>query len=289
MIDVEFSILTDTEINKYRIHRPNTLFFEKEIILGCKIDGAVCAYAALERSEEEICVNDFFVKEDCRGKGIGTALLNEICNHVMEKTKKKLRINYKQEAAGGLRLEGMLVRRGFRISAREVMNYIVDLNMLEESELGRIENKPSEIQESVFSLQAMSAQQLKELVYRSEAEGNTVVSKANFLSANRKRSKMLLIEGKIKGIILLEDTEEVGVAEITLLYIEPKYIKRGFFMMREAFCAVKEPGSGIEKIRFVCVNKSAKKLAKYLFPKAKGHGEWIAQATLNRELYRKRG
>ena len=76
---------------------------------------------------------------------------------------------------------------------------------------------------------------------------------------------------------------------ISLLYIDPRYAKRGFLMLKEAFDAFMDPDANVKKLRFVCVNHNAKKLAEFLFPKVEYEQKWYARGILKNELYQKRG
>ncbi len=283
------SLLTEKEISKYGLRQQRTLIGGKERMIGCKAEEELLAYATVGKLDESVIIRDFYVREDSRGKGVGAALLDTICSHVMAASESEICVDYAMGEENSLQIQGMLFRRGFRMRCTEIATYEITKAELADSYLAKMEANPIESKAYVFPLQVVTANQLKELIYRNEEMGNYLISRADYLGADRKRSKVLLSGDRIVGVILLEDTEEVGTTNVSLLYIEPRYLKKGFLMLKEAFDSLMEPGIGVKKLRFVCMNYNARRLAEFLFPKGECVQRWYARGILKKELYQKRG
>lgn len=251
-------------------------------IIGVQMDGVPCASLVFEIMDGVYRISWLYVQPNYRRQGIGTKLLDIVCGFIYRKTDKSLTISYKTESEYTKILDHMLLARGFELTRHSVLNYRVTRQEILQIPFWRSIPLGSKGKSTVCSIGELSLVRLKEMIAQNEKNRNYLVSRADYLSIDSTRSKVLMRDKEVKGLLLLESTEREGVMQMPVLYISQEYndIKMLGVLIQEALLAAFQPPTSMQILEFRCINEESEKLARHLFPNSNPQREWVAYGVM---------
>ena len=251
-------------------------------VIGARVDGIPCASLVLEIMNGLYRISWLYVHPDYRRQGIGKKLLSVVCETIHKNTDKSIEITYKTGDKFTAIIDHMLLAKGFELSRHRLLTYKVSREEL--LQLPFCRNNPQKMKEkrTIYSLGELSPVQLKEMIAQNEKNKNYLVSRADYLNVDSSRSKVLLLNREMKGLVLLQNTEKEGIMKMPLLYLDRRYgdSKMWGMLFREAVMTAVKPPTSLQILEFHCINEASEKLAGHLFPNCKPQKEWVAYAVM---------
>lgn len=251
-------------------------------VIGAQIDGKPCASLVFEIMDGIFHISWIYVHPDYRRQGIGTQLLGVVCDFTHQKTDKNVTMTYKTGNEYTKVLDHMLQSKGFELTRHRVLSYSVTKEELLQLSFCRSSLSVKNGKSTICSIGELSVIQLKEMISQNEKSSNYLVSRADYLNIDSSRSKVLLQNKEVKGLVLLESTEREGVMQMSVLYIAPDCndVKMLGALLQEAIFSAIQPPTSMQTLEFHCINEKSEKLAKYLFPDSNPRNEWVAYGIM---------
>lgn len=251
-------------------------------IIGAQVDGEPCASLVFEVMDGVYRISWLYVHTDYRRQGIGTKLLDIVCDFIYHKTDKNLTITYKTGNEYTKILDHMLQDKGFELTRHSMLSYSVTKEELLQLPFCQSTLPANNGKSTICSIGDLSAVQLKEMISKNEKSGNYLVSRADYLNIDSTRSKVLMQNKEMKGLVLLESTDREGVMQMPVLYMAHDYndVKMQGALLREAVFTAIQPPTSMQILEFYCINEASEKLAKHLFRNSNPKKEWVAYGVM---------
>ena len=251
-------------------------------IIGAQVDGEPCASLVFEVMDGVYRISWLYVHPDYRRQGIGTKLLDIVCDFIYHKTDKNLTITYKTGNEYTKILDHMLQAKGFELTRHSMLSYSVTKEELLQLPFCQSTLPANNGKSTICSIGDLSAVQLKEMISKNEKSGNYLVSRADYLNIDSTRSKVLMQNKEMKGLVLLESTDREGVMQMPVLYMAHDYndVKMQGALLREAVFTAIQPPTSMQILEFYCINEASEKLAKHLFRNSNPKKEWVAYGVM---------
>lgn len=251
-------------------------------IIGAQVDGEPCASLVFEVMDGGYRISWLYVHPDYRRQGIGTKLLDIVCDFIYHKTDKNLTITYKTGNEYTKILDHMLQAKGFELTRHSMLSYSVTKEELLQLPFCQSTLSANNGKSTICSIGDLSAVQLKEMISKNEKSGNYLVSRADYLNIDSTRSKVLMQNKEMKGLVLLESTDREGVMQMPVLYMAHDYndVKMQGALLREAVFTAIQPPTSMQILEFYCINEASEKLAKHLFRNSNPKKEWVAYGVM---------
>lgn len=251
-------------------------------IIGAQVDGEPCASLVFEVMDGVYRISWLYVHPDYRRQGIGTKLLDIVCDFIYHKTDKNLTITYKTGNEYTKILDHMLQAKGFELTRHSMLSYSVTKEELLQLPFCQSTLPANNGKSTICSIGDLSAVQLKEMISKNEKSGNYLVSRADYLNIDSTRSKALMQNKEMKGLVLLESTDREGVMQMPVLYMAHDYndVKMQGALLREAVFTAIQPPTSMQILEFYCINEASEKLAKHLFRNSNPKKEWVAYGVM---------
>ena len=251
-------------------------------IIGAQVDGEPCASLVFEVMDGVYRISWLYVHPDYRRQGIGTKLLDIVCDFIYHKTDKNLTITYKTGNEYTKILDHMLQAKGFELTRHSMLSYSVTKEELLQLPFCQSTLPANNGKSTICSIGELSIVQLKEMISKNEKNGNYLVSRADYLNIDSTRSKVLMQNKEVKGLVLLESTDREGVMQMPVLYMAHDYndVKMQGALLREAVFTAIQPPTSMQILEFYCINEVSEKLAKHLFRNSNPKKEWVAYGVM---------
>lgn len=231
---------------------------------GCiEEDGAV-GVMSVEYTKYIATITYIQVAPEHRKKGVGTALLDMAVKYAKKKKVEQLTISYEAEQDYSDILNYMLARKMFRVENVKLPCFDLSMSQLIKSPLMTIYAPKYKGNDNIVSLKDVSVEQLNEMQKRYEKSGDYMVSRADLLEIDSKLSKVLIVNQIIKGVVFICQTNQIGVVNLTALYIDKSHMVAGIEMLIEAAKCILETSNEMDRVEFACIDENAYSLAKKL-------------------------
>ena len=251
-------VITKENIYRFAKALPDWLEREENIVLGY-VEEEPCATAVLEETDDCWIISWLWVEPEYRGKGIGTLMLEALCKLATQKERKQIRIHYSPDKDWTLMLESILFKKGFLVTHQEIPKTVITREWFLYSEIFEKENVKKTENAHVFS--EVPQYLIGEFLRGCEVKKRYLVDRDCVLRADKDLSTVLIKDGKIEGIVLVEKLMEEGIYELSLLYLSPQALKDSFSFLRYTADVFRESVKEFKEIHMICVNETTKRLA----------------------------
>ncbi len=264
---------------KYKKKRPACLW-------GCVVDDTAVGAVAVDIINDSCSIEWLWVAPGYRKKGIGGALLDTACKAAIKWSKQQVTLTYSADEVWSDVIEYMLWMRGFQVSEQSYPMYWLQGEALVNAPFL---TKVDLIGDAhVVSLSKLTRSQMQELLAECKASENYYVSHAEYERADETRSKALIQNGHIQGIILMSAFGEEDQLSLDLLYVRKSDLRSVLALMQQtAVAALKHP-SGLREFRFICTEEVAEKLCQRLLGNQKPVMMKYCHGMLQTNLYQER-
>lgn len=252
-------IITKGNIEKYAELLPDWLERDENTVIGYMEEVIPCATAVMEETERCWMISWLWVEPEYRSRGIGTAMLEALCMLAEKKGKKQIRIIYSADEEWTLMMEAMLFRKGFLVNHQEIPKMIVTEEWFSYSEIFRKQNVKRP--ECAYLFKDVPKYLIGEFMERCEINKNYLVDRDVIMRADENLSTVLVKNGTIEGIALIENLSEEGIYELSLLYLSPKALRESYSFFRYIADVFRESVKEFKELRMFCVNETSKNLA----------------------------
>lgn len=252
-------IIAKENINKYAEILPDWLERKENIVLGYMEETLPCATAVMEETDGSWIISWLWVEPEYRSRGIGTAMLEALCMLAAKKERKQVRIIYSADEDWTLMIEAMLFKKGFLVTHQEIPKMIVTEEWFSYSEIFRKENVKKMKNASVF--REVPKYLIGEFLEKCEINKNYLVDRDALIRADENLSTVLVKNGEVLGIALIEKVSEEGIYELSLLYLLPQVLRESYSFFRYTADVFRESVKEFKELHMVCVNDTAKNLA----------------------------
>lgn len=288
---MEITRITEQNYDAFREILPFCQYPLPPFLFGCVAEETAIGSAMLDMTQDGCSVSWFWIAEDYRRQGAGTALLDEICEFAAKTLVLPLTLTYPADAEWVDVLEYMLIHRGFSVMMHTYPQYRFTKEQLMDTPLlAKLQDKPSS---NVLPFSELKHFQMIELIEKSNQKKIYSVGHADFDHICKERSMALLSEGHVKGLTLIRPLEEKGNLCLDLVYLDAEYMAgakalSAIAMLRQTALAVFKHADGFKELHFICIADVGVRLCRQLMGEQKAIPVSFCHAALQPDLYRPR-
>ncbi len=258
--------LTGKELRKASVLVPDEMLRNGTLVLGATAKENLAGVVVLMKRDQDWVVTWLYVEPEYRKQGYGSALLQGALTAAKSAGALTLSMDIDGDSEAGRLMAFMLTKYFFCLHFERIASIQITRDQLEKSVIfadPRYAGENKRRSSKVCSLRDLKSTELFSFLEDCERRGNYLVSRADYRSADGRVSKVLVFEGQIVGVVLLERNEE-NVYELQLSYVERKCQTEFISLIREAAFSLRE--EEWEKLEFVCMDSSVLHLADHIFP-----------------------
>lgn len=259
---------------------PKRFLFQPVILLGCEDEGNLTGAAIVEKTGMDMRLLWIWVKEGFRRKGAGTALLDEAVRLARKAEAECLRVVYAASEKSSPVLDYMLAKRWFDLTLENIASVRVTREELLASPLLAMRLPDAKPGVRVVPLQKAAPQQLQKLTRFYEARQEYMISRADYMNADRRQSMILMVGEKPGGMTLLQHRPEDGHFLLDLFFLEKYAGQDGIRLLKETAEALIPPVVHFKSLEFACVQKQAFSLAEKLLGDKSIYYESVTEGVL---------
>lgn len=274
--------ITNVNISGFLPMIPQELLHDQEILFGA-IDGDTgCGLAAYELWKDRCVINWIWVAPPWRGEGIGSALLDAVCEDAFAK-RAHVQLCCRAASDGCGILELMLLRRGFLVTADKVMSCEVTGEELLNSPLMKHAKPQKNRGTRILPLAKVEPHALHMCAVLNEENGNYQVSRADYAGADMQRSMALLVDTKVRGCVLVHREGEPGCLRLSMFYLDERCSNMGISFLRTCLAHSLELPEGIRRLRILTTDRQTRKMVVTLLGDVAYQIEPVHEANCYRE------
>ena len=252
--------ITDANRTAFLPLIPTALLRSQEMIFAA-IDGSTgCGMVGYERFQERCVINWLWVAPQWRGQGIASMLLDRVCA-VVSSTWTHVQLCYQAAPDHCAQLDRMLLRRGFVITAEEVLFCEVTGEALMNSPLMKHTRPQKNKGTRIRPLAKVEPHVLRACVVMNEERGNYQASRADYAGADTERSMALMVDTKVRGCVLIHPDGEPGCLRLDMFYLDENCSNMGISFLRACVAHSMELPDGIKRLRIMAPDQRTRKMA----------------------------
>jgi len=279
------------KVEKYDLYKyadcfPDDVLRHSGNIFACIENDSVYGVVALESMKGYMCISWIWVEPDMRRKGIGTALLASACQFVKEQNYLALTIVYDPEKPQSDVLQYMLAKLGFHLLMYPFSNYHITRETLLASPLMRGFDIEKPFKPHTRALSELSGKELHRLLLLCEEKDVHFVSRADFSNADPQKTRLIIENGELHGIVLITKTDFPGEYELPIMFVSHSHSPMGALLLREAATELLRDPCGFSSVRFTCVSESSSRLADALLSNAEKSIKHTCEGILESAMLR---
>lgn len=116
----------------------------------------------------------------------------------------------------------------------------------------------------MIPLQYLTPKQMRSIIRGYEKRNAYMISRADYLNADRRYSMVLTIGEKLGGIALVRPSQEKDTYILDLLFLDKAAGTEGIRLLKEVLEALLSPVAHLKYLEFACVEENTLPLAKKL-------------------------
>ena len=247
--------ITQENFHAFQHALPSVIDMQSTLLFGCVLDHVAVGTAAVTAAKDGYSLAWLWVSPIHRRRGIGGALLDEVCRIVGSSPDAGLTVTYPVDAAWTAVLEYMLLVRGFSVMVHTYPRFTFTKEELRASPLmARVESLSDH---HVVPLANLSRVQRQEVVSECVQQGVCSAGHGDFLRADRERSMVLIRDGKFQGLTLVSAAEGADVVSLDLLYLKKGAAGDALRLLRHTALASLMHPAGLREFHFICTEEAA--------------------------------
>lgn len=259
---------------------PTRFLFRQNILLKCEEKESLMGAAVIEKLGKEYQLSWIWVRNTHRRMGAGSMLLDTAIELVKKLGCDRLTVVYDTVNKNSAILSYMLSKRKFELKENSTPVIRVNKEQLLESPLLTMPMKLDKRGIKFIPLQYLTPEQLRSMIVEYERRGTYLISRADYLNADRRNSMVLAIGEGLGGMTVLRQTQNEGCFVLDLLFLDKKAGSDGVRLLRKTAENLLSPIVHFNSIEFVCVEDSALALADKLLGDKKMEWKLSTEAAL---------
>lgn len=246
----------------------NEIDLVQQIIPKDILTGVIFVLAAVEKDEikgtavisrlgnKHVALKWMYVLEKYRGKGVGNAMLDFICEEVKREEDAVLTFEYPSDTSYTQILNHMFISRDCEMNSSVIKLGSVTRENLLTSKLAKTVLK-GELKGSIYSLNEVPMDVIDNFVNKKHSSDLNIEDIKN---ADKLLSVIFGVEDEMVGYLMVSENSNEGEYIVTGLYIEHKY--RVYFLefLRQAFAYLIEVDDLVKKLEFAVYDEKAYEL-----------------------------
>lgn len=240
---------------------PTRFLFRQNLLLRCEEKDVLLGVAVVEKLGNDYQLSWIWVKNMYRKYGAGGMLLDTAIELVRKMQGEKLSVVYDTESKDAAVLSYMLSKRRFELRENSMAVIRVNKQDLIESPLLTMPMKMDKKGIRIMPLQYLTPEQMRSLIAEYERRNVYLISRADYLNADRRNSMVLAIGERLGGMTLIRQTENEGHFMLDMLFLDKNAGSDGVRLLRKTAQNLMSPIVHFNSIEFTCVDDSALSLA----------------------------
>lgn len=251
--------ITNVNINGFLPLIPGSLLRAQVMMFGA-IDGETgCGLAAYEIWKDRCVINWLWVAPPWRGEGIGSALLDAVCEDAFSK-RAQVQLCYRATLEDCEILDLMLLRRRFLVTSDEAISCEVTGEELLDSPLMKHIKRQKNSSTRILPLDKIEPYTLRVCAVMNEEHGNYQASRADYTGADTSRSMVLMVDTKVRGCVLIHSDGEPGCLRLSMFYLDEECSNMGISFLRSCVTHNLELPGGIKRLRILAPDNRTRKM-----------------------------
>lgn len=260
-------------------------FLRKGAVVFAAVDsGKVIGVLVMEEGEREYSVSVLWVHPEHRREHAATKLLDKAIGYACQKDAEELNVSYNPDLKEAYILDYMLCKKRFQVETEKLPRYYLTKESLLNSPLFMELKEKNKKNAGIVPFGRLTTYQLKEMQDRLLKNGIHMVNRINLLEVDGKRSRVLLIDDTVQGMVLFKRKPNPTELELLLFFVYPSHAAAGIPLLLQASDVLLEERGQIKGVEFVCVNARSATLAKKILGNTIQEYTSMCHATL--DLYR---
>ena len=247
---------------------PQAYLRQQELILVAEQDNLPLGVISMSKREDRFVIDWLYVQPEERGKGYGGALLDASCCVAARSGTRWLETNIYAQDENRQLLLAMLSARCFFLSHKKMLRVCVSDDQMKRSVIFTDPAYEKPLRSShaqVISLKHVDEERLQQFLSEAKRHGNDRVVGADFITADRSLSQVLVDQGAVKGIALVNRMGGES-AVLTFCYVDKGYRREVVMLFHALAHALFTHGTPIRRLVFYCVDETVERLVDHLLP-----------------------
>ena len=237
-------------------------FRKKAVILGAFEEEKIIGVLIMEKGEIDYTISVLWVEQQHRQKHIATALVDMAIKYAMKNDVEELSITYEAKEKNAYILDYMFSKKKFRMELEDIPRYVITKEILQQSAFFMEMKEKTKKNSSIIPLAKLSVYQLKEMQDRFSQNGIHMVNRINLLEIDGKRSKVLLVDDVVKGMVLLKKKAKPDEMELVLFFVLQSHAALGIPLLLETSDILFDSSEIVKSVEFICINEKSEALTK---------------------------
>ncbi len=247
---------------------PQAYLRQQELILVAEQEKLPLGVIAMSKREDRFVIDWLYVQPEERGKGYGGALLDASCCVAARSGTRWLETNIYAQDENRQLLLAMLSARSFFLTHTKINRVCVSDAQMKQAVIftDPAYDKPLRGSHAqVISLKHVDEDLLQQFLTEEKLHGNDRVAGADFITADRSLSQVLVDQGRIKGIALVNRMGGER-AVLTFCYVDKTHRKEVVMLFHALAHALFTQGTPIRQLVFYYTDAAVERLVDHLLP-----------------------
>ena len=237
---------------------PMQIEYENSEAWGCLIEKRAVGTAVINITEDVCRILWLWVSPAYRNQGVGSALLEKLCESVRKKERNILTITYPEAADWSIVMGYLLLKFRFTVEISVYPEFCFTRKQLMEASF--ISSKEGTVDQNVIPLTELSPLQKKELIAEIREKGNYPITALDFTEIEEDRSMAFIQEGDIRGVVLVGTRGAKDRLSLDLFYLKKNAGNAALTLLRQTALRALSHPAGLKEFRFLCTDDVAVKI-----------------------------
>lgn len=277
------------ELYEYATFLPETVLRHCKDIFVCVEGDSLYGAIALEDLDGYMNISWIWVEPEVRRKGIGTAMLTHACYFAKEQSSRAVTVAYDPENELSDVLQYMFAKLGFHLLMHKFESYCITKDDLLNSPIMKGFDIEKKHISHTRALEDISHKEFIGLMLFCEDKGLHFISRCDFSKADPKKTRLIVENDELRGIIIVNTTEIPGEYEVSVMFVDQAHSSLGVLLLRECVTEFLRDPRGFSSICFTCVVESSRRLAAGLFTNVEKSVKQMCEGVLETAMLRNGG
>ena len=243
---------------------PTRFWFRQAMVIKCEEEGTLLGAAVMEEIRDSYQMSWIWVKKEYRRQGVGNQLLDAAIVLTKQQNAEQLFLIYDSNSADSAVISYMLAKRRFELQEDSTATIHITRQQLLEAPLYSMQLREKKNGARIIPLQYLTPNHMHSIIRGHEKRNAYMISRADYLNADRRYSMVLAIGEKLGGIALVRPSQEKDAYILDLLFLDKAAGAEGIRLLKEVLDALLSPAAHLNYLEFACVGENALPLAQKL-------------------------
>ena len=279
--------ITQENLHAFQAILPLAQKYQSTCMFGCVMDDTAVGTVVIRGAEEDYAITWLWVAPQFRGQGIGSALLDKVCEMTKKESRHSLILTYPSDEPWTAVLEYMLIARGFTVLVHTYPGFYFTGKQLLEAEFMK---KFEEIANpGILPLGKVSHLVLRQLILEGRQRSAYPITTTDLERADGERSLALVRDGQIHGLTLVSTFGAEDMLSLDLLYLKKAGINEALALLKQTAIAALRHPAGLRGFHFICTEEAGTKICSRLMGPQEAVMVEYCHGVLDPYLYREGG